>query len=185
MLAHSSPGWPCVHTGRPPPQKYNGAGHKHLQQQRFIAAVQRKPHRKMTNVYLECLQTAASPAPLDCWGKGALPCPARPSLPDSWSSIWIQLSWTLSQKFGRSCIFLPLHFFPGKCFYLLCWSLRQTTFDCVVVVVMPSSLLPLVQPGRTEMQLHSLSPKDYLESVVMAEKERGSSYANYCPMNTP
>lgn len=116
---------------------------------------------------------------------GREPCPARPSLPDSWNSIWIQLSWTLSQKFGRSCIFLPLHFFPGKCFYLLCWSLRQTTFDCVVVVVMPSSLLPLVQPGRTEMQLHSLSPKDYLESVVMAEKERGSSYANYCPMNTP
>lgn len=55
------------------------------------------------------------------------------------------------------------------------------TFDCVVVMVMASSLLPLLQPGRTEMHLYILSPKDYLESIVMDEKERGRSYANYCP----
>lgn len=122
---------------------------------------------------------SSQPVPFGLLGEGALPCPSLltlqleqhldPALLDIESEVW------------QPCIFPPLHFFPGKWFYLLCWSSRQTTFDRVVVTAMPSSLLPLVQPGRTEMQLHSLSPEDYLESVAMDEKERGSSYANYCP----
>lgn len=75
MLARSSLGWPCLHTGHPLPQKHN-ASHKHLQRQRFIAAIQRKPHREMTNVYLECFQIAACLSPLNCWREGALPCPS-------------------------------------------------------------------------------------------------------------
>lgn len=55
----------------------------------FIAAVQRKPHREMTNVYLECLQTADSLSPLDYWGRE--PCPAHPSAPCSWNITRTQL----------------------------------------------------------------------------------------------